>query len=134
MGKMTRRGFLGAAAAGAMTLASAGALAACSPTVAKSDDVASDSGFRQSSWRQAPEPVSDIAETYECDVLVIGLGHAGCTAFRAAAEAGAKVCAMQETEEDALTFRGGGQIGHINSRFLADRGVPNVDIVEFMND
>ena len=89
-----------------------------------------------SSWRTAPDPVDagQIVATYDCDVLVIGLGHAGCCAMRAAAEAGAVVIGMQETDEDMLTFRGGGQIGHINSQFLKDRGVPEVDVVEFMND
>jgi hypothetical protein len=54
--------------------------------------------------------------------------------MRAAAEAGATVYAFHDTSEEALTFRGGGQIGHINSEFLASRGVPKVDVIEFLND
>ncbi|RDB67969.1 FAD-binding protein [Eggerthella sinensis] len=139
MGEISRRGFLSAAAVGAATVMGAGALSACSPASAtdgKTSEASGSvsSGNQVSTWRQAPDPITDIAETYECDVLVIGLGHAGCAAFRAAAEAGAKVCALHEAKEDALTFRGGGQIGHINSAFLEGRGVPNVDVVEFMND
>ena len=53
--------------------------------------------------------------------------------MKAAVEAGAKVCAMQETSEDALLFKGH-SYGHINSEFLKSRGVPEVDVTEFFND
>ena len=87
-------------------------------------------------WREAPaEPTeSEVVETYDCEVLVIGLGHAGCCALRAAAEAGASVCAMEDQAEDSMSFLAGGQVGHINSQFLAERGVPKVDTIEFLND
>ena len=87
-------------------------------------------------WRTAPEAPAegDIVETYDCDVLVIGLGHAGCTALRAASEAGASVAAFEDQDEDAMSFLAGGQVGHINSKFLGDAGVPQVDTVEFLND
>lgn len=141
MGTISRRNFLKGAGIGALGVAGAGALFACSPQNSSGGEKEagnSDAGSASASgsWRTAPDPIaeSDIVETYDCDVLVIGLGHAGSCAMRAAAEAGAKVCAMQETAEDSLTFRGGGQIGHINSNFLKERGVPEVDLVEFMND
>lgn len=87
-------------------------------------------------WREAPaEPAeSEVVETYDCEVLVIGLGHAGCCALRAAAETGASVCAMEDQAEDSMSFLAGGQVGHINSQFLAERGVPKVDTIEFLND
>ena len=87
-------------------------------------------------WREAPsEPAeSEVVETYDCEVLVVGLGHAGCCALRAAAEAGANVCAIEDQAEDSMSFLAGGQVGHINSQFLAERGVPQVDTIEFLND
>lgn len=87
-------------------------------------------------WRTAPAApdASEVVETYDCDVLVIGLGHAGCCALRAAAEAGASVAAFEDQEQDSLSFLAGGQVGHINSEFLGSRGVPQVDTVEFLND
>ncbi|MEE8716715.1 MAG: FAD-binding protein [Coriobacteriales bacterium] len=87
-------------------------------------------------WRTAPEApaASEVVETYDCDVLVIGLGHAGCTALRAAAEAGAKVAAFEDQDEDSMSFLAGGQVGHINSEFLGSRGVPQVDTIDFIND
>lgn len=85
-------------------------------------------------WHVAPEDPAEASETYDCDVLVIGLGHAGSCALRAAAEAGASVAAFETAAEGERMIMGGGQIGHINSQFLKDRGVPEVDVVEFMND
>ena len=87
-------------------------------------------------WRTAPTApdASEIVETYDCDVLVIGLGHAGCTALRAATEAGASVAAFEDQAQDSMSFLAGGQVGHINSQFLKDRGVPQVDTIEFLND
>ena len=85
-------------------------------------------------WHVAPEDPAEASETYDCDVLVIGLGHAGSCALRAAAEAGASVAAFGASTEDGHMVMGGGQVGHINSQFLKDRGVPEVDVVEFVND
>lgn len=87
-------------------------------------------------WRTAPAApaAEEVVETYDCDVLVIGLGHAGCAALRAASEAGASVAAFEDQAEDAMSFLAGGQVGHLNSQFLADRGVPQVDTIEFLND
>lgn len=87
-------------------------------------------------WRTAPaEPSSsDVVETVDCDVLVVGLGHAGCCALPAASEAGASVIAFEDQEQESLSFLAGGQVGHINSQFLGDRNVPQVDTVDFIND
>lgn len=148
---LSRRAFLGLGAAAAAGAAMSGTLAGCAAKEnTASAATAADAGSANThpaltapgapkeigAWRTPANDVdtADISETLDCDVLVIGLGHAGCTAFRAAAEAGAKVAAMVDQEEDALTFMSGGQVGHINSDFLKSRGVPEVDPVEFMND
>ena len=54
-------------------------------------------------WRTAPAApaAEEVVETYDCDVLVIGLGHAGCAALRAASEAGASVAAFEDQAEAA---------------------------------
>lgn len=135
---LSRRSFLGLGAAAAL-VAGAG-LAGCSPT--SSADAESSSGGSGSSaenssaasWRTAPAAPSEIAEEAECDVLVIGLGHAGSCAARAAAEGGASVYAFEKQELDARSYMSGGQVGHINSELLASQGVPEVDELVFMND
>jgi len=138
---ISRRNFLKGAGIGGAGLAAASALAACSPTVNNGGGDTGASGntgdaSSTATWRIAPDPIaaSDIVETADCDVLVLGLGNAGAAAMRGAAETGAKVYAFHDTSEDAHFFRGGGQIGHINSQFLASKGVPKVDVREFVND
>lgn len=128
MNNVTRRGFIGRAGIGATALGVVAAGGAFADEAATEEKPAG-------SWRTAEPQIDDseIAQVEECDVLVIGLGHAGCCAMRAAAEAGAKVYAIQETAEDAHYFMGG-ETGHINSQFLKNRGVPEVDPVEFLND
>lgn len=122
--------------ASAAVLAGGRIASAAEPSAKGDEKVASAAGEGKaaSSWRTAPADPTDVSETYDCDVLVIGLGHAGSCALRAAAEAGAKVAAFEKAEEGQRVIMGGGQIGHINSEFLKGRGVPEVDVVEFMND
>lgn len=85
-------------------------------------------------WRIAPEAVTDFAGEFEADVVIVGGGQAGASAARAAAEAGASVIVLEMQEQDRMSFKGGGQIGHINSEFLKSKGVPEVDIIEFVTD
>lgn len=136
---LTRRGFLGLGAAATM-VAGVG-LAGCSPEASTRSADASEGGSTgsldaspASSWRIAPEQPETVSEEVTCDVLVIGLGHAGCAAARAAAEGGAIVCAFEQQDEASHMYLSGGQVGHINSEFLASRGVPKVDELVFFND
>lgn len=86
-------------------------------------------------WRTPPPkiPDSEITQEYEADVVVAGLGHAGVPAVRAAAEAGASVIGFEKTPM-RLWWAWGQDIGHINSKFLASKGVPRVDPIEFFNE
>lgn len=86
------------------------------------------------SWRTAPEAVTSFAAEYTADVVIVGGGQAGTPAARAAIEAGASVIVLESQTEDRMSFRGGGQIGHINSDFLASKGIAKVDIQEFVTD
>lgn len=139
MGTISRRKFIQGAGIGALGLVGAGSLSACSPSN-DGNDTASDGSAvaaegNTASWRTPPEeiPESDIVAVYDCDVLVIGLGHAGCCALRAAAESGVVAMGMHETPQESWTFQGF-QMGHINSKYLASVGVPKVDLIEFFND
>lgn len=87
------------------------------------------------SWRTRPDPIpeSQIKETFNYDVVVVGLGYAGTTAFRAAVEEGVKVVGLESQSKDKYMSYGR-DIGHINSQFLAKRGVPHVDEIEFFNE
>jgi len=68
---------------------------------------------------------ADIAKTVEVDVLVVGGGHAGLLAALGASDRGAKVAVAETKSEktfDAYEGRVGEDIGHVNSKWLIDRG------------
>ena len=134
----TRRSFLkGAGCAGAAM--AAGALAtpvAAMAEEATGDEATAASTDAASSWRVAPAmpTTEEIAQTIDCDVLVIGMSFAGHAAFRAAAEAGASVVAMEAQTKEDYRCIGMGHYGHINSQFLAERGVAGVDVLDFFTN
>lgn len=78
---LSRRAFLGGAAFAG--IAGMGALSACAPQHrgggAFSQADGSEADIARASWRDAPTEIGDdeIVETRDCEVLVIGLGHAG---------------------------------------------------------
>lgn len=76
----------------------------------------------------APETARPSA-TYDCDILVLGGGHAGIQAALAAAEGGAKVIVVEKATEDARMVKGE-DIGHINSQWLIDQGYGPYDVGE----
>jgi fumarate reductase flavoprotein subunit len=80
-----------------------------------------------------PIPASEISREYLADVVVIGLGNSGTPALRAAAEAGVSVIGIEKMKKD-MFWVFGRDVGHINSDFLASRGVPKVDPLELFND
>jgi succinate dehydrogenase/fumarate reductase flavoprotein subunit len=155
MSELTRRDFLKGAGvsalgvAGVASVAGTASLVACSPSETTSGGGSGSTGgggaggggglsasTTSAVWRTPPASIADseVATEDSCDILILGLGNAGAAAGRAAAEAGAKVYIFHDTTEDALMFRGGGEIANINSRFHARFGVPKVDLVEFVND
>lgn len=89
------------------------------------------------SWAAPPEPVDDdkIKEIYAADVVIIGAGYAGTCAARGAAEEGASVIVLEKQDKDRdQHFQGGGEVGHINSKWQHEWGLGKVDVMEFMND
>ena len=91
----SRREFLTfSAAAGAV--AAGASLIGCAPQTAQERDAREDtSDGSAESGIQIDE--SQISETKECDVCVIGLGVAGVAAFRSAAEEGLKVVGVEKS-------------------------------------
>lgn len=87
-------------------------------------------------WEEKPEniPEEKIRGCSSADIVIIGAGHAGTMAARSAAENGASVIVLEQQEEQKQWILGIGEIGHINSKWQAEHGVPKVDIDEFMDD
>lgn len=111
---VTRRGFItGAAAAGAVAVTG---VSAAQTAVA---EPAGDSAY---AWEKAPEPIdeSQIVDTVETDVLVIGGGTSGLICGLKAREEGADVIIL---EKMPMVIGRGGSIFAMNSRFTQEKGV-----------
>jgi hypothetical protein len=78
-------------------------------------------------------PDADIARSIEVDVLVLGGGHAGLMAALGASDNGAKVAVIEKQAEkvfDGYWGRVGEDIGHVNSKWLINRGYGPYDTGE----
>ena len=97
---VTRRNFLkGTALVGTAAALGAG-MTGCAPTT--SQELASiESGDTHYSFETPPDPIdeSEITETVEADVVVVGAGLAGTLAALAAATEGASVTVLQKSSE-----------------------------------
>lgn len=135
---ITRRDFLKGAAAGSLSVAAMGLLGACANE--NSSQVQQDcppcdqtSTASNEDWLGTAPVITDIEDTKDYDVVVIGAGHAGTAAARKAAELGKKVALLEAQAEDGYMVLGN-DIGHLNSKWQAGFGVPVYDEVEFMNN
>lgn len=106
---VSRRDFLKLGGVAALGAAGAASLGGCAPKAASSAHAADGSGADAGvtevtgheraglpSFLQAPEPVTDVAETLDYDVVVVGAGASGIPAALSAFEAGAKVALLQK--------------------------------------
>ena len=94
---MTRRGFLGFGAVAAAALAATG-VAGCAPakeTAASASQGGGEAGAGYG-FMVKPEPIADIADTKDYDVVVVGMGAAGMGAAIGASKNGAKVAIVQK--------------------------------------
>lgn len=92
---VTRRGFLGLAAASAVIAGSG--IAGCAPAKPSETDA-------EQAQTALEIDESEIKETKEADVVVVGLGVSGVAAMRSAAEAGAHVIAVEKNEHRELSL------------------------------
>lgn len=156
---VSRRNFI----KGAASVAAVTTLAACAPKVAGTEAVpagdaaapaadaaagasASACGARvkgyagEGDWLGTAPVVadSDIAETVDVDVLVIGAGHAGIMGALSAVEAGAKVAVIEKKDEAGFStdywHRVGEDIGHVNSQWLIEKGYGPYDTGEVVDE
>ena len=53
-------------------------------------------------WAIKPESIKpdQVKDVYESDIVIIGAGHAGTCAARAAAQAGASVIVLEQQDRD----------------------------------
>lgn len=88
-------------------------------------------------WMKAPKMQyeNNAISKIDTDVIVIGAGHAGTCAARAASEVrGTGVIVVEQQEREHQYILGIGEVGHINSKWQEEFQIPKVDIDEFVND
>jgi hypothetical protein len=146
--KISRRNFLKSSAMAAAGAAGAGALTQTPPhkfiseanaAVTKIDGPSSSRvpGYcSEDDWLGAAPVISDadISKTIDIDVLVLGGGHAGLLAALGASDKGAKVAVIEKQAEKTLNEQGrlGEDIGHVNSKWLINRGYGPYDTGEIV--
>lgn len=125
---LNRRDFLkgalatGAAAVAATALPGCAPAASSSPTDSKKPGGGTEGGGKPT-WTVTPEPITDIAETKEYDIVIVGAGIAGVAAAEAAARSGAKVAVLERTDMPQMR---GGDVGCIGSKYQLKSGT-NID-------
>jgi len=102
---MDRRQFLKGAMVAGGAVAAVG-LAGCAPTPASETSGGSGGGKTVSkyAWENVPEPITDIAEVKDYEIVIVGAGIAGISAAEAAARNGAKVGVVEQ--EPTFSVRG----------------------------
>ncbi len=149
---MTRRSFVTSAAAAAVTAGAAapalGAEKAASPEKAASSstDASAASAAKAAGthpdyylcdedWLGSAPAIaeSDIADTQDFDVVVVGGGHAGTQAALAAAQCGAKVAVVESHADGEIVYRGD-DICSYNSDLMLGWGFGPYDLDEIVNE
>ena len=126
MDAISRRTLLRDAALGASAVAAlgaSGAMAAEKSSASSAADSATGDGAAagKHSWDVRPEPITDIAQTVDTEVLVIGGGYSGAACACNAAQNGAKVILVEK--DDVLNGHGVGGTGAVKSKALDALGI-----------
>ena len=125
---ISRRSFLGLGATAAV-IAGAG-LAGCSPAAKEANGAtgtsaaaSSDASTTSASFLTAPDAIadSDIAETIDAEIVVVGAGLSGISAVRSAVENGAKDIVVVE-KATTWQYRSN-QVGCIGGKIQEDLGI-----------
>ncbi|MCR5843862.1 MAG: FAD-binding protein [Oscillospiraceae bacterium] len=119
MKDISRRDFLKGAAAGAIGLAATGLTGG----IAFADDAPAAAEEQSSTWYDAkyfakPDPITDIAETLETDVVVVGAGNGGLIAGASVVDAGGKLILV---EKNAMPISWAGEMGAYNTKLMKEK-------------
>lgn len=137
MRELSRRSFLGSAAALGIGVGAFGLAGCAANTTASAESKNSASQAQAASgeptFLQAPEQIADdsITETIETDLIVVGLGVAGVAATRSAAEAGLHVVAIEKCSEPNCRSS---QFTTFNSEAARSMGIEDIETTDLVNE
>lgn len=123
--RLDRRNFLKAAAFATASVAAAGGLAACSPAQQDQNDA-------QETTSSADTP-TDIIETYDTDICIIGAGSSGLAAAVQAGLNGNRTLVLEATGDTGGGATGIEGVFGVGSKLQAEMGI-EVHTGEVMND
>lgn len=132
---VNRRSFVKAAGLTAAGMAAVGAAQTAAADEQNAvEDVAGVSEASFPSWAGEPPVIdeSEIAQTVEVDLVVVGGGNAGIMCATAAAEEGLTVAVIESQSEEGIIYYGLHDIGCVNSQYCLDRGVAEIKKSEFI--
>lgn len=75
---------------------------------------------------------SEIKETIEADIVVMGGGNAGCMCAFSAVEEGASVAVIESQAKDTIFYYGLHDIAAINSDYALSHGAPEIKKTDFL--
>ena len=84
-------------------------------------------------WLGEAPTVSAVTKELDCDVLVVGCGHAGVQAAYAAAEAGAKVICVEKQPQTSFAWYGE-DFGAWNSKLMIEQGFGPYNLGEVIDE
>ena len=114
--ELSRRSFLKGAALSALAVGTMGMPNVV--TEAKAEEVKSTGKWYDEKYFAKPAPITDIAETIDTEVVVVGAGNGGCIAAVSAADLGAKVVWV---EKNGGPITWAGEIGAYNSKIMKEK-------------
>jgi len=112
---ISRRELLTGAALGAASVAALG-MTGCAPQASTSEGCSNSEAAGSHSWEVKPAAITDVQETLDTEVLIIGGGYSGTCCAASAAENGLKVTLVEK--DSVLNGHGVGGTGALASRAL----------------
>ena len=114
--ELSRRSFLKGAALSALAVGTMGMSTGVAEAPAENEQ--GTGKWYDEKYFAKPAPITDIAETIDTDVVVVGAGNGGCVSVVSAAELGAKVVWV---EKNAGPITWAGEIGAYNSKLMKEK-------------
>jgi fumarate reductase flavoprotein subunit len=103
------------------------------PKYASTDPEYTSDGVKVGTWRTKPDPITDAPVAGEADVIVVGHGYAGTTAFREICEEGHSAIMIEKQLEDSF-IAVGNENASVNGSYMLEVGLPKIDPIEYYNN
>lgn len=125
---ISRRNVLKAAAVG-LGAAAGASMIGCGPSSQGKQQASSDQSNKSGAhtWEVKPDPITDIKETHDAEVVIVGGGYSGCTCALSCAEQGLNVVLIEKSGQ--VNGNGIGGTGATKSRAMDSYGI-EVDFSE----